>query len=214
MIDCIKLFLGKIGISSIKFRVFIALMVLPIILLGINAHFKMKELETKQITLDELNTKALKTAESRASRKKLLEKLSDSDPLFLKNHIEKLIFLNEEISALENILQNDLHKETQNLIIRYNSLKEGKNQLKLKETVLSSNDEIIETELQQVDPVEINYNDLLNILSLIENVQINNFNPLNSAPQMFIKKIDIDGTKNKNLQLSNLTIVKKDFIKR
>lgn len=174
----------------------------------------MKELETKQITLDELNTKALKTAESRASRKKLLEKLSDSDPLFLKNHIEKLIFLNEEISALENILQNDLHKETQNLIIRYNSLKEGKNQLKLKETVLSSNDEIIETELQQVDPVEINYNDLLNILSLIENVQINNFNPLNSAPQMFIKKIDIDGTKNKNLQLSNLTIVKKDFIKR
>lgn len=213
MTDKIKIFLGKIGISPLRYKLFLTSMILiPVLILGIS-NYKFKKLSNQKNELEAIHLKALKTKNNRDKRSCFLNRLTSSDPLFINNNLESLLFLQDEISSLSNILQNEILKDCQSLLTRQNFLNQI-NRLKFQENCISNNEDNREYEVKQISQIEICLNDLLKIISLIENVKINNISPLNSAPYMVIKKFEIKKENNNNFSLSNLTITRRDTQER
>jgi hypothetical protein len=133
-----------------------------------------------------------KIALTRKGRKeRFLNRYSHADPYFLDNQIESLTFLQKEKRELEALRDHPALADKRSIEERLAFLKSDQNRLAFTEEAISTASRIKETEERQRHPVEIEEDDLKKLLSLIEDVPIDSFSPVENAPQVIITDFNL-----------------------
>jgi hypothetical protein len=205
--------IGKILTSPIKFSLVLVFSALPLFFATSLIFIKESKLSQIKEKIDKISNYATKTKKFRDSQKLYHQRIKKYNPEFIKENIESFTFLKNEIEELKNYLKYDLFKATPEVKTRYNFLTNNSNSLIFKEEPFKNNSNCPDFEEKQIHPVEMNFEDLIILLSLIEDKQINQFVPSDLAPMMVIKKIEIKKLPNTNLSVNNLCLVKRNFVK-
>jgi hypothetical protein len=205
--------INKIGKSVyLRYGMLFILTFLPLLFVSSLIFLKENKLSQIKKKIDQLSLYATKTKKSRDSQKEYFEKIKMGSPEFIKKNIESFIFLKGEIAELDNYLKYDFFKSNLELQKRYQFLTDESNKLTFKRENFKIVNTLRESEEKQKHPIEATFEDLLSLLSLIEDKQINDLSPPILSPMMIIKKIEIKKILNNNLSINNLCIIKRDFI--
>lgn len=124
--------------------------------------------------------------------KTLVERLKKADPDYIQNTLEKKVFLAGEIQRLEAVTPIDQERLEDNK--RLFQLKEGANQLKFSETHFQRIDNFQEVEVSQKQEVEMGSEDLIKLLSILENSQIGDALPDPKAPDFLVDTFELTRT--------------------
>jgi hypothetical protein len=132
---------------------------------------------------------------------------SDSDPLFLENHLEALTFLKKERESLEQLLQSPTFTGNEAAEKRYALLTSVSNRLEFLQSPSQNIEGVQETFCWLSHPVEIDAHDLKEVLNRLEGTR-------KGKPQLLItdfkcqKKTLLSG--NEVFEL-NLKLLKREF---
>lgn len=138
----------------------------------------------------------------------------EADHFYIDKYVESLTFLEPEVENLQKIINHKNFTEDDVLKQRLEFLTSA-NTLIFAEGVVQSYHTFQETMESLVHPVEVNASDLCKILSTIEGVNIGNFSPGPSRPQLMITdfKLDKKKTTDKNeVYVMDMKLLKREFI--
>lgn len=211
MINNIKSFLGHLVTSPFKLGMFVFISLFPFFLVLSWIFLKHHQLNKQAQKLNYLHNIATTSKSRRDFNHEHIEKLKHSNPNFLSDELKTITFLKEEISQLEVYLKHVAFCQIPVLKERYDFLTKEENKLQFVQESTNNDNLIMESEEKLSHLVELSFPDLLNLLSKIEQVQINEFSPSDSSPLMIIKQIQFKSSLSNTLLLTNLTLVKKDF---
>ncbi len=156
--------------------------------------------------------KAYKSLNKRADKHRFLSRYSETEPYFIDQHIESLQLLEEEINWLQTYERHPALAETELAKQRLAYLTKGKNKISFTEEEIKKSALCQETEEKMKKTVEMSEQDLKHLLSLIENVRIDSFEPHPKSPQMIITNFYL---KKKTSPFKQETFeVKLDLLKR
>lgn len=119
-----------------------------------------------------------------------LQKYQQADPFFLQNTLEKLEFLKTEKTELEKLAKHPAFKNSPEI---QKLLKQSFQPLKFKQRSLKKEKQIAESE-EICQNIELNQQDLMQLLSLIEEMPIGAYQPASNNPQLIIQKLTLAKT--------------------
>ena len=192
-------------------KILLSLFILPIFFFLLCLVYLSHGYFKQHLGLSKLKTLEFKTLSSMSKRKNIdayIQKKTDSDPYFIDNNLETLAFLEDETKALDNLNSSVGFLKNFELKSRYDFLKK-QNKLKFFEENTKTSLLTKETDESLINPIQINEKDLQKLLSIIEDIEINGFKPIDKAPQFIIKKFDLQ--KNKSCFSLDLKLVKREF---
>lgn len=168
------------------------------------------ELRNKLEEVRELaNLKEKKQATNLATRTHFL----GADHFYIDKYVETIPLLETEKQALEKILKQQHLVENEAAKKRLDYLV-NENRIHFSEGIVESYPYFHETTETLLKPVEINVDDLLNILSKIEDVEFAEYGPGQNLPQMIITDFKIDKKKTSDYNevfILNLKLIKREF---
>lgn len=144
---------------------------------------KLQDLEERFAAAARKESLALQRKEK---KERFLQRYSHANPYFLDQKIESFPLLEKERRKLESLLNHPAFPESEAIQERLAFLKE--NQLAFREEKMASSSQMKEVEEKQRSSVQMDESDLKKILSLIEDVPIENHLPEANAPQILIKE--------------------------
>lgn len=145
--------------------------------------------------------------------KAVIEHYSSADRFYIDKHIESINLLQPEVQALEKIVRQSNFVENEGITARLNFLKQ-ENRLRFAEGVVQSYPLFSETGETLVKSVEVDLNDLQNILSKIEGVEIGEHFPGENPPQLLITEFKMEKknvTDDNEVFNLNLKLIKREF---
>jgi len=137
-----------------------------------------------------------------------LHKYHHADPFFIQNTLEKLSFLEAEKKELKELSKHAVFKNNPKLKQRLN---QDFASLKFKQKALKKDHKIIESEEINQKKIELNNTDLMRLLSLVEDLSIDQYQPSSSSPQLIIQKFILSKTPYATFQL-DLNLYKREFL--
>lgn len=150
-----------------------------------------------------------------ASNLAVKQQFRDADHFYIDKYLETLVFLEPEIETLQQISKDKNFADDEKVKKRLEILSGSKNSLVFTEGVVQTTPQFQETTETLANPVEINIDDLKKILARIEGVEIGDYAPSPSRPQLIITDMKLEkkkvGDKNEVFQL-NLKLIKREFI--
>lgn len=153
----------------------------------------------------------LRQAVNLAVKKQFLE----ADHFYIDKNLETLTLLKPEIELLQQLTKGRHLAENEAINKRIEFLTGKSNKLAFSEGVVQSYPYFKETTETLIHPVEININDLHEILSLIEGVKIEPFEPLPDRPQLIILDFKLDKknvSPNNQVFSLNLKLLKREYL--
>ncbi len=202
--------IGKAFLLYAKSPLFYCLLLAPF---GISIAYLFEEY-TRISYLEEEFLKTCKQAKSalqkREKKQKFLAKYSKASPYFLDENIESMDFLLSEKKEIESMLQHPALVNKKELESRLHFL--TNNRLSFTEETIKEQNNIKETKEKQKYPIEADEHDLKKLLSLIENIPIEPFTPLENSPQLVMTEFHLQ-KKETDLKKDVLEI-DMEFIKR
>lgn len=211
MINSLLIKLGTLFLKKYFKLFFLLICFIPVFLSAIYTFSQLQQINKNQKTVEDAFSHLKKNYKKRIEQKAFIEKYSKSDPSFIHKNLDSLHFMHDEKINLEKLSNNDSFKGTTLIKNRLNFLK-NENKFSLKEEARYSTPALKETILKLNAPIEINEDDLKKLLSVVEEVNISKFTPLDNAPQMIIQNFELKRT-NSSFIINNLSILKRDFIK-
>lgn len=209
MINKIQAFLGKISLSPSKFIMFISATTLPLLCVLCYIFFQFNKISKIESRLEDTYVQASKTKRFREFQKKYLDNIKENNFDLLQT-LSSTVFLGQELHEIESLLKTDPFKDLPSLKNRYEFLKNNRNRLTFKiENTKEDRGKIYELEAKQTHPVEVSFEDLIYLLSNIENVSFNHHVIASPTAGLTLKKIEITKSKNATLYIKNLSIIKK-----
>ncbi len=145
----------------------------------------------------------------------VIQTYKDADHFYIDKQLETLQFLEPEIEGLQKVLGNKNVSEDETIKKRYELLTGSGNSLSFSEGVVQSSPIVQEVVESLIHPVEINVDNLQELLSKVEGVDIGPYSPGPNRPQLIItdfkieKKNSVD--KNEVFQL-NLKLLKREYL--
>lgn len=204
--------IGKFCFSKNRSLSFYLIITFPI-LLGFCSLFiqytKWKDLEER---FDNACKKGKTALVKKGIKERFIQRYTDANPYFLENEIESLTFLSPEINELKNLIQHPALADKRILEERLHFLTKGANQFSFTEDAIRSSPSIKEIEEKQRHPVQMNGEDLKKLLSLMEDVPIDEYPLINHRPQIVITDFRLE--KKQTPLKTNVFEVEMQFIKR
>lgn len=178
--------IGKICLLHTRPFFFYLFVLTPILLSSTYLLLQYAHLEELQMRFAEACKKGRVALDRKSKKEHFLERYSEADPYFLDNNIESLLFLQKEKKELQALSLHPAMADKHLTEERLKFLDSPQNRLAFVEETIRTGLRAKETEERQRHPVEIDEEDLKKLLSLIEDVPIDSFSPLEKAPQIMI----------------------------
>ncbi len=173
--------------------------------------FKYQDYQEKKYRFEKISEKALKTLEQRKKFRNFILEKEKFDPFYIDKNLETSTFLKSEISSLTHLQNSIVFSNNENIKERLDLLTK-KNNLKFIENNIIQSKNLKEVE-EEGSKIELNENDLISLLSLIEDIKIENSPTASNKPQLIITKFELE-KKEHNHFLLNLNLFKREFIKK
>lgn len=198
------------NLHSLKYCLFCCLAPLPLLYFIFHHYSTLSHLDELGKKIETIHVR--KKEEERIQKKQhsLLVSLSESDPSYIDNHLETLVFLESEIKKLEALFSDTSTDVASENRLRF--LKGESNHLLFAEEKMRTKDKIREVTEKQQHPVEIHEEDLKKLLSLIEGMTIWPYGPKEGRPQLLIQ--DLHLTKNHPAGQDSVFVLSMQLIKR
>jgi len=205
--------IGKVSIYKKNLFLLLFIFLILIIFVFTFSCFKFSKLNNAEKNLSYLEEKSVNTVAKRKEIKDFIEKKTSFDKYFVENNLENLKFLDNEKSVLSNLLGHIAFSNSPQIKKRLNFINSDQNRLKFLEENIKNAAYIKESELSQLKTLEIDDIDLQKLLSIIEDVQIDNYTKANLLPQLLIKNFTLNKQK-ENIFSLNMKIFKREFYKK
>jgi len=166
---------------------FVFLFLLPICLMCTLYFFIYQKQILVEKQIARLEKKTQKLCQMQLKKERYHQKYANCDSNYISHHVEPLKFLSsdvEKLSQIKGINYSPLQK-------RLEFLKGGENKLTFIEKEQRKSNFYSEVELISEHSVDVNYNDIRKLITLIEGVKIGELVPNIHRPELFIKKIHL-----------------------
>lgn len=188
---------------------------LPFLFVFFLFYSEKSRLDEIQSTIEMIKDQAFVKEKKQAINHAVRQHFRDADHFYIDKYLETLVFLEPEIEALQKITNDKNFADDERIKKRLEYLTSPANSLVFSEGAVQSFPLFQETTETLVHPVEISAIDLQKILSRIEGMTINNFEPGPNRPQLVITECKLDkkkiADKNEVFQL-NLKLIKREFL--
>lgn len=155
-------------------------------------HFSEKaELNRLEKRMKKLYISLSQEKEKSSLNGKIYHYFRDTDPYYIDTNLETLVFLKNEIQNLKQITKDPSFPEMPAIKQRLNFLMKD-NQLSFSEGMIQKYPYFKETQEIMKHPVELDLNDLHELLSKIENLTIDQYQPKIKPPQLLITDFNIE----------------------
>lgn len=205
---------GELFFGKMRPFFFFALVVLPLLAAALFICFEYSQLKGLQDRFTAAARKEKIAFERKARKERLIQRYCHANPYFLDQQIESLPLLQRELEQLKSLLPHPAFPNHQSIRDRSAFLVD--NRLVFAEEQIRTSSQIKEVEEKQRRPVEMDENDLKKILSIIEDVSIDQTPFLNDRPQILIKDFHLKKQKT-SLQTEvfevEMDLLKREFIK-
>lgn len=208
---------GKFFFQQMRPHFFFILAAFPPLLAVIFLFFlngSLKELEDRFAAAARKGKIAM---ERKAKKERFLYRYSNTDPYFLDQQIETLVFNQKEQDYLGSLLNHPAFPHKESLRDRLSFLLSSENKIVFTEENIRTSSHIKETDEKQKHPVQLDESDLQKLLSLIEDIPIGPYLPLKQSPQLLIRefKLNRQETSFQNAILEiEMDLLKREFIKQ
>lgn len=123
----------------------------------------------------------------KAEKENFINRHSNANPYFVDAYIESLSFLECEKNTIKSLLNHPAIADKKVFASRLDFLTGSQNKLSFTEEAVRSNSTMKEIEEKQRTPVQMDEEDVKKLLSILEDVQIENNRPISeSRPQIVI----------------------------
>jgi hypothetical protein len=185
---------GKFFFSKVRLALFFALLLIPIISASLFLLLQFMELKEMEDRFQTTSLKESVALQRKARKEAFLNRYSQFNPYFLNQKIEALQFLKEEKEYLELLTQKGLIPRNDQIQERLHFLSSPENRLSFIEENIRTSPKIKETDEKQKHPVQMNEEDLAELLSLLEDIQIGPYLPSLQSPQFLIRNFHLKKT--------------------
>lgn len=158
--------------------------------------------------------KALVRDKKQAVNMSVMDHYHDADHFYIDKYLETLVFLEPEVESLQKLLNNKNLAFDDTIKKRLEYLTSN-NRLGFTEGVVQSYPQFQETTETLVHPIEVNLDDIQEILSRIEGINIGSYSPPPNPPQLLILDFKIDRksiSERNEVYLLNLKLLKREFL--
>lgn len=194
---------------------FYGAILLPFLILIMVFSQKMERLNELEEAVGRLPFRLEKVKIGQKDKNTFKETYGSIDPYYLDHVLEPMILLKPEVEALKLVYSHPAFQSCENVKKRLETLTKGGNRLMFSEKHREANGELEEVYLSQINPVEINGNDLKNILMAVEGVTIGNEVPPDHRPQFVIREFHLNKKKlaERETYLLEMQLIKRGQIK-
>lgn len=187
---------------------------LPLIFV-LTGFFSQKEnLNQLETLIQDVEEKAILQEKRQSNNRAVIDHYREADHFYIDKNLESLIFLEPEIESLQKLVNNKNFAFDEAVKKRLDFLT-SENHLVFTEGVVQSTPHFQETTETLVHPVEVNVDDIQEILSQVEGIEVGSHQPSSQAPQMIVLDFKIDrksiSEKNEVYNL-NLKLLKREFL--
>lgn len=178
---------------------------------------KRSEIAYKQELVDSLAFRASKASYERGDQDLFIREFQGADPYYFEQVLETTPFLVKEIEALKSIKAHPAFEKWQNIDERLKFLESKANRLQFSESVRRSHDPLIEeSEAHLIHPIELDRSDLKHLMTLIEGIKTDSYEPSLHRPQLLFKKFDLKRGKafsSKEVYTVDMQVIKREVKK-
>ncbi len=202
--------LGRFFFASSRASLFFVALAIPIAIafaLLIPRFLSLLEME-KDMAVAALRSKS--ALEKRRIKEAFLQQYANPEPYFIDKHLETLPLLQKELAYLRQIEEHPACANRAELQKRISFLQTSKNRLAFAEEAMRSSPRVKETDEKLLHPVEVDWEDLERILSLVEHVKIGSHAPVKGSPQLILSNFSLTKKKSGSYEL-DLSLLKREF---
>ncbi len=175
---------GKLCFSQIRPIFFFILLLFPILFSAMLVFLENQSFQELEMRFQKAARKE-KLAFAKKDRKEVfLHRYSQADPYFLDREIETLPLLQAEQEKLTSLANHPAFLDTAALKNRFDFLQE--NHISFIEQEMRNTPHIKEVEETLKHPIQLDESDLQKLLSIIDNLPIGSFHPIENSPQLMI----------------------------
>jgi hypothetical protein len=200
-----------------KERAFIYLLVgglLPLVIVWMSYLSKQNSVQEVHAAVKEMQHRAAIREKKQAINMAVRNHYAEADHFYIDKHLETVTFLEPEIESLQKLLGNKNLADDEAIKRRLEMLSGQGNALTFSEGVVTATPAFQETTETLIHPVEINNKDLQKILARIEGIQIGEFAPSPSRPQLIVLDFKLDRravTEKNEIFVLNLKLLKREY---
>lgn len=187
---------------------------LPLVFAITGFYSQRDNLDQLEDLIHSIEDKAILREKKQSINMAVMDHYRDADHFYIDKYLETLIFLEPEIESLQKLVNNSNFAFDDTVKKRLENLTNANN-LAFTEGVVQSYPQFQETTETLVHPVELNVDDIQEMLSRIEGVDIGPYSPPPNPPQLLILdfKIDRKNISEKNeVYVLNLKLLKREFL--
>lgn len=201
--------------NGVIIGVFYLLIFLPFSLVLLHMSREIDQLKEYEEAVDILPLRMEKVKAAHKGKMAFIDTYRLSDPEYISHRLETMTFLDSEIEALKLVNNHAAFESCDNIKTRLELLTQGGNRFSFSETCRDVDGEIEEREFAQIQPVEINGNDLKRILVAVEGISIGKEEAPKGRPQMVIKSFTLDKKKlaERETYLLEMQLIKRGLLK-
>lgn len=205
--------IGKVFIYKKNVYIFFGITTILFVTVSIFTFSKISKIQKYSERLALCQRKSINSLDKRKEIKDFIARKTNFDKYFIDNKLESLTFLDNEKSILLKLINHIAFSNSYQIKRRLDFIASNQNKLKFAEEGVKKSTLITETDETQLKPIEIDMADLHKILSVVEDMSINDFKRPSNAPQLIIKNFSLS-KKRENLFSLNMKILKREFYKK
>ncbi len=210
--DPILEYLGRLFFSKMRPFFFFALLAGPLLGAAAFLFLQNDRIQETEERFAAASAKGKLAFERKAKKERFLSRYANSDPYFLDQKIESLLFLQNERQQIECLLRHPALPHKQSLQERHSFLSDSSNRLVFAEENIQTSGRMKETDEKLRRSVQVDEKDLQQLLALIEDIPVGPYLPLNGSPQLIIQDFRIK--KIKTPLESEIFEIEMDLLKR
>lgn len=192
----------------------LSLGLIPLIFVIVSFYYQISHLNELENSIAHVHDKALIREKKQAINMAVIDHFREADHFYIDKYLETLIFLEPEIESLQKLSLNKNFAFDDTVKKRLEMLTSS-NTLSFTEGVVQTYPTFQETTETLVHPVEVNVDDIQEILSRIEGVNLGSYIPPSNLPQLIIMDFKIDRkslSERNEVYVLNLKFLKREFL--
>jgi hypothetical protein len=183
--------MNKIPFQRLLIYIFICSLI-PAIFAGLNFLYHKKKLNVQEAYVNGIYQTILLENERQTINEIIYAHYQKANPQYIEEHLETLSFLNGEKEKISQLQQLEVFRDHESLQKRLDFLSGKQNQLVFVEGAIETYPCYKETILSLAHPVEVDVEDLKKILSRIENLKIDSYEPMAGCPHFIITEFKLE----------------------
>lgn len=203
--------IGRKLLNKKNFCFFSIISFFPILISICFLGIKLKKIESLEEEIENIYKEAKNSYFLRKVKNNFFKKYLRFDPYFIDKNIENISFMKTDINIIKRLLNHPAFIISQKLKNRLSFLEEGQNKLFFEEKKINYCLNFKESIVQQKKEVEVEKRDIKKLLSIIEDVSIGEYNPVDLSPFFQIQRITLTKKSKNSFILNNLSLIKREF---